>query len=398
MTAIHIPTPDFVTYDFSHRVTAAATGDRALTVTWSDGRESVFHYLWLRDCCACKACTNPATREQMFEIMSVPPDIRPSSVSATEAGALDITWDHEGHRSLYHPGWLRRYTYDTWAAEERPAIDGHRQTRIWDASLGTLPAFDAAAVLEDDGALLAWLVTLRDLGAALLKDMPTRKGMLEVLAARISFIRETNFGRFFDVIANLEENDNSTAYTALELPPHTDLPTRELEPGYQFLHCLSNAAKGGDSILVDGFGIAEHLRREEPDTFAMLTETPYDWHNTDPTSDYRFRAPVIGLDRDGGFDEIRFGNFIRGPFSFAADRMEAACLAYRRFQELTKDLRFRIVFRLEPGDVEVFDNRRVLHARTGFAPETGHRALEGCYVDRDEILSRIRVLRRTVSD
>ena len=42
----------------------------------------------------------------------------------------------------------------------------------------------------------------------------------------------------------------------------------------------------------------------------------------------------------------------------------------------------------------VFDNRRVLHARNAFDLKAGRRHLQGCYIDRDELLSRIRVLER----
>ena len=41
-----------------------------------------------------------------------------------------------------------------------------------------------------------------------------------------------------------------------------------------------------------------------------------------------------------------------------------------------------------------FDNRRILHARTAFDPGTGYRRLQGCYLDRDELHSRIRILDR----
>jgi gamma-butyrobetaine dioxygenase len=43
----------------------------------------------------------------------------------------------------------------------------------------------------------------------------------------------------------------------------------------------------------------------------------------------------------------------------------------------------------------VFDNRRVLHGRAAFDPATGHRHLQGFYVDRGEFDSRLRVLART---
>jgi gamma-butyrobetaine dioxygenase len=51
--------------------------------------------------------------------------------------------------------------------------------------------------------------------------------------------------------------------------------------------------------------------------------------------------------------------------------------------------------RLRAGDMWAFDNRRVMHARTEFDPSTGRRHLQGCYVDRDELLSRWRVLSRS---
>jgi hypothetical protein len=44
-------------------------------------------------------------------------------------------------------------------------------------------------------------------------------------------------------------------------------------------------------------------------------------------------------------------------------------------------------------------DRRVLHAaREEFDPNSGPRHLEGCYVDRDNFLSRLRVLERRGAD
>ncbi|MDE0750293.1 MAG: TauD/TfdA family dioxygenase, partial [Acidimicrobiales bacterium] len=42
------------------------------------------------------------------------------------------------------------------------------------------------------------------------------------------------------------------------------------------------------------------------------------------------------------------------------------------------------------GQLMAFDNQRVLHGRT--ACTTGARHLQGCYVDKDSLHSRIRVL------
>jgi gamma-butyrobetaine dioxygenase len=42
----------------------------------------------------------------------------------------------------------------------------------------------------------------------------------------------------------------------------------------------------------------------------------------------------------------------------------------------------------------MFDNNRVLHGRTSFDPNEGHRQLQGCYLDRDSPRSLYRVLNR----
>jgi gamma-butyrobetaine dioxygenase len=50
--------------------------------------------------------------------------------------------------------------------------------------------------------------------------------------------------------------------------------------------------------------------------------------------------------------------------------------------------------KLQNGDMVCFDNRRVLHGRMGYDPTTGERHLRGCYVEREELLSRARILAR----
>jgi gamma-butyrobetaine dioxygenase len=52
-----------------------------------------------------------------------------------------------------------------------------------------------------------------------------------------------------------------------------------------------------------------------------------------------------------------------------------------------------LTFRLGPGDCVVFDNTRILHARTGF-DAAGERHLQGCYADLDGVESAAAVLSR----
>ena len=379
---------DFRSYPLVHALTAATPLADRVHVTWADGRLSPFHLQWLRDNCPCQQCVYSVTREQVLEIVDVPEDLAPGEIRVDDQGRLCVAWQ-DGHQSQFDPGWLRAHAYDEQSRAERLASKPQRH--LWQHDL-QLPVFDYQALMEDTGALLQWLLAVRDIGLTQVRGVPTEPGSLKQIAQRISFIRESNFGVLFNVQSKADADSN--AYTAFNLPLHTDLPTRELQPGLQFLHCLVNDAEGGESIFVDGFAIADALRQEDPPLFQALCEIPVEFRNKDRHSDYRCLAPIIALDALGRVAEIRMANFLRGAFETSVEQMPLLYRAYRRFIAMTREPRFRLMQRLKPGELWCFDNRRTLHARNAFDPASGARHFQGCYVDRDELLSRILVLQR----
>ncbi|WP_447801536.1 gamma-butyrobetaine dioxygenase [Pseudomonas kilonensis] len=379
---------DFRRYPLISPLTAATPLVDRIQVTWADGRASPFHHPWLRDNCPCPQCVYSVTREQVLEIVDVPEDIAPGATYLDDEGCLCVDWQ-DGHRSRFDPGWLRAHAYDDQSRAERLANKPRRQ--LWRRDL-QLPVFDYPALMDDADALLQWLLAVRDIGLTQVRGVPTEPGSLERVAQRISFIRESNFGVLFNVQSKADADSN--AYTAFNLPLHSDLPTRELQPGLQFLHCLVNDADGGESIFVDGFAIAQALQQEDPEAFDALCRIPVEFRNKDRRSDYRCLAPIIALDALDQVSEIRMANFLRGPFDTSVEQMPRLYRAYRRFIALTREPQFRLVQRLEPGQLWCFDNRRTLHARNAFDPASGARHFQGCYVDRDELLSRILVLQR----
>ena len=382
------PIADFRRYPMISALTAVQTLADRVSVQWADGRTSPFHHPWLRDNCPCAECVYSVTREQVLEIVDVPENLLPRSTRVDSDGCLHIDWQ-DGHVSRFDPGWLRAHAYDDASRAERRAAKP--QSRLWDSQL-QLPVFEYQALMDDSQALLQWLLALRDIGLSQVRGVPTEPGSLTSIAQRISFIRESNFGVLFNVQSRADADSN--AYTAFNLPLHSDLPTRELQPGLQFLHCLVNEAQGGESIFVDGFAIAHALRQEDPEAFRALCEIPVEFRNKDRHSDYRCQAPIIALDASGQVAEIRMANFLRGPFDASVEQMPDLYRAYRRFIAMTREPRFRLIQRLQPGELWCFDNRRTLHARNAFDPTSGARHFQGCYVDRDELLSRILVLQR----
>ena len=70
------------------------------------------------------------------------------------------------------------------------------------------------------------------------------------------------------------------------------------------------------------------------------------------------------------------------------------------FAGMLEDPGARFEYLLKEGDAVLFDNRRVLHARTAFTEreadsneEETNRWLKGCYLEADAVLDRGRVLR-----
>ena len=70
--------------------------------------------------------------------------------------------------------------------------------------------------------------------------------------------------------------------------------------------------------------------------------------------------------------------------------------AYRAFGSLLEDpdvqAAWKISFRLEPGQMVTFNQRRMLHGREAFSSHVGTRWLQGCYVGIDEFTNRFRTL------
>jgi gamma-butyrobetaine dioxygenase len=381
----HVNTADFDVYPRISQLLRVECLDRWLTLRWHDGFTARFHYLWLRDNCPCEACVHQVTKEQTFELLAIDAAIKPVSANVVD-GLLNLVWPGN-HQSTYDSGWLRYHSYS-----ESPAADPVPQPILWDAALGAPPTFDGAAILTNDDALLAWASALASHGCSLLTGVPKSANVGDV-ARRLGPVRDTNFGLLWDVVA--EPDPVTNANTALPLPPHVDLPTREYQPGIQLLHCLVNEATGGESILVDGFRLADEVKNTRPDLYETLCTIPWDWANRAKTSDYRFTSPILVTNTQGTVTEVRLGNWLRAPLtSVPFDQVEQAYAAYRYIFALSFDDRFALKFRLGPGDCMVFDNRRILHARGAFSGEAGHRHLQGCYTERDELYSRLRMLHR----
>ena len=361
-----------------------------IKIIWSDGEESKFNYLWLRD--NCPTAHDKDSNHRMFNILEVSQNINPKNYNVSSDGKLEIEWSEGDHTSYYDPKWLRDNCYTI--KNKKKYISPYK---LWDSSLEKnleTIQIDHGEIINSESGLIKWLELLHYNGIAIVKNSPVEKNSALKVLNRISHTRETFFKTPFEVI-NIPKPNNS-AYTAHALRNHMDLPWFENPPGYQFLHCLVNSAKGGDSSAVDAFAVADYLRNNEKDIFDILVNTPLKFRDKDYTQEAirSVHGTAISLTKDGDYNDIRYSIATLDALDCHPDQMDSVYKAHHRFGNLLHDPKFQINFRLEPGDIFSFNNRRLLHGRTEFDPNSGHRHLQGYYMDRDEIIGRLKYLKQ----
>ncbi len=349
-----------------------------------DGSVVPIHPRWLRERLDGPDQMEPANGQRLYNPSDLPDGL--SVVEVTErAPAVWTVRFSDGAAGPLDAGRLLA------EAGQSAANPGLPARVAWTGALSPLPIVAWHANPSDALLLRATDAFLR-YGFVILCDVPSTDGTVLDVAGAFGWVRDTNFGKMFNVRS--EPNPEDLAYTGLALDPHTDNPYREPVPGVQLLHCLTNRTRGGFSTLVDGLTVAETLRARDPKAFRILAATPVRYIYTHQRTELIDYAPLIEHDAGGSICGLRVSPKLE--FVPLMDDSELALFyrARRLLDRMLCDPEFAIRFLLADGDLMMFDNRRVLHGRTSFDPQEGLRHLQGCYIDIDGPRSLFRVLSR----
>ncbi|PSJ64213.1 2-trimethylaminoethylphosphonate dioxygenase [Pseudaminobacter soli (ex Li et al. 2025)] len=366
---------------------------RTVELVWNDDHRARFHAVWLRDNALDDKTRSPGNGQRLITILDIPADTNIAQAAVVN-GDLSVRFAPENKTVSFPSAWLRANAYDRARTAELGWIG--EGVAPWDKQTmqNSVPRSSYTAATHDPAVLKGWLSAVRTYGFAVMDGLPTESGSLCRIVDLFGYVRETNYGRWFEVRA--EVNPNNLAFTNLGLQAHTDNPYRDPVPTLQILACLENTVEGGESSVVDGFAVAKALQRENPEAFRLLSSWPARFEYAG-TSDVRLRSkrPMIELGPDGQMLAIRFNNRSLAPaVDVPFEDMPAYYAAYRRFAELIEDPRFEVTFKLEPGQAFIVDNTRVMHARKEFSG-TGKRWLQGCYTDKDGLLSTLAAIEET---
>lgn len=363
------------------RITAASPTETGLSVT-VDGTEKRFPWLWVRDHSQDEEVFHQAARQRLVETFELG-RVGPADRIEIEGDRLIVAWVGTPE-SRFTADYLARVASPGQSYEvigtDRPS---------WDAEsvASRVTVVDHEAFLKDDAVLADALENIRRTGLVSLKNVPTTIAASREVMERIAYIRSSIFGEMWELKSDGKMAD--TGSTPLEITPHNDGTYNHDAPGLMSLHCLEYNATGGDNVLVDGFRIAEILRRDHPAAYEILSRVEIPGQYIGDGAYLVARRPVLRHDDAGNLVQVSFNNHDRAPFALPEAEMSELYEALGLFAGLIRDRANQYAFGQREGDMVIFDNWRLLHGRLAFE---GQRHMVGCYLNREDFESRMRML------
>ncbi|PHH79101.1 hypothetical protein CDD82_2592 [Ophiocordyceps australis] len=380
------------------------------SVDESDGRfkSRGFHATRIRDGCNCSKCRDPTSGNKLFSTADIPPDLEVLRVEEEPLVGLRITFSEpEGSgEEAQHETMVPWSDVQYWTANRRLRRWGHLPTMAA-VRRRFKPFFWKSAQVEKQMKRVSWeelqgpkgvfkvLEQVTRLGLVVVTDVPPERDAVEAVARRLGPLRETFYGRTFEV--RVKADADNVAYTGRALPLHQDLLYLSPPPRIQLLHCYDD---GGAAQTPTVFCDAERIGR-----ILLLLRMQYpvlDPLFTDPVP-YTYRAdghyyhnehPVIDIDwRDQAYRQLwwsppfaghqQVAEYSLGPWIHAAHFL--AALAKHPSNTFSLDL--------EAGQCVIFDNLRLLHGRPAIPPGRGpgaaERLLYGTYIAPDDFYSAV---------
>ena len=348
-----------------------------------NGSKKEIHPFWLRERVNGESFVDKGTQQRLFDPTELNENIE----------IKDLNLSDEFLEVSFNDGVKTKLTIQSIIKEFSNINDVKFIQKIkWDSSLSDFNNYEFNENIFEERKMYEALINFYKFGFVIFKKVPTKNNFIVKFANSIGSIRRTNFGEFFNVKS--KPNPNDLAYTSLALAPHTDNPYRNPVPCIQILHCIENEVNGGYSTLVDGFTVTEKLKNDYPDYYKILSEIKVRYQFIDQDVFLEDWAEMIKLDENQNFKQVRFSPRLDFVPLMDRDKLNLYYSARNKISELYNSDKYRIEFKLMPGDLLMMDNHRLLHGRTSYDANEGNRFLQGCYIDYDSTEGKLKHLKR----
>ena len=347
------------------------------------GAKKEIHPFWLRERVNSENFLDQKTQQRLFDPTMLKNSSEISKVSISDK-ILKVSFKDGAYAKLVIENILKEFEKDN----ELYFID----KISWKSDFQNNNIYKFNKNFFEEKIMYESLLDFYKYGFVIFENVPTKDNFIVNFANSIGSIRRTNFGEFFNVKS--KPNPNDLAYTSLPLAPHTDNPYRKPVPCIQLLHCIENEVGGGLSTLVDGLAVTEELKKEHPSFFQILTEIKVRFQFVDDNVVLEDWAEMIQLDENKRLKQVRFSPRLDFVPLMDKGKLELYYAARNKISEMYNSEKFRIEFKLKPGDLLMMDNYRLLHGRTEYNANEGNRFLQGCYIDYDSTEGKLKHLKR----
>lgn len=373
-----------------------------------------FSNKWLRDNCQCPECVDTSTRQKLISSGHISSSCTPKKCEITETPkglGLIVDWErnsiqgyHGQHKSEFPLTWLIKHISSSVSIPNTETTSMAKKQLeeftpiLWNKkSISGVDLFvEYNNLINSQKDYFRFLNLIAKYGFGFIRNVPTNQtsgiGGVELLATKFGPIRETFYGRVFTVKS--VPNAKNIAYTSLHLPVHMDLMYFESPPGLQFLHCIENSTIGGESTFVDIFSAIEMLQQMNAKYFSTLCNIRVNFEYDNNNHHLKKTRPtIVAFPQHHNTYESYYAPPFQGVMPhYGYEIMDEFYEAFNTFSTIIDSDRMTFKYRLKKGDCVVFANRRVIHGRLSFEPNTGSRHLKGTYVDWDSFLDAYRVL------
>jgi trimethyllysine dioxygenase len=343
-----------------------------LYIQFSNKLDDNFPNIWLRDHAKDELNWDSRSSQRKTITSSIESNLYIKNASITDNGKfINILWS-----DLKEP---IKYSSDFLLENSLSKELKTKKLKLWkkrDINKETFINFKD--VFSDDG-FKNFLKNLYQYGFCVIEDCETEIKSVEKIANKIGYVRQSIFGGLWSFES--DEDMADSAYTQEELRPHTDSTYSNDAPGLQLLLCCRYNAIGGDSIMVDGFKIAETIQNENKDLFDILSTIEVPGNYIGDGVFLESKRPVFRLDNNREISQVSFNNYDRAAFRLENDLMIKFYEAINKFDILANSIDFQWKHILKPGQLLIFNNWRILHGRGSFK---GLRKMAGCYLNKED--------------
>ena len=343
-----------------------------LQVHFNDEKEEIYPNIWLRDHARDEENWDKRSNQRKTFTATLDFKIKIKSAEILDNGkSIKIIWP-----DLEKPV---TYSYEFLFNNSLNNKSKINSLKLWkENDLDDQIYIDFETVQSNEG-YKKFLKNLYQYGFSVVQNCKTEMSSVENIVNKIGYVRNSIFGGLWSFESNEDKADS--AYTQEELRPHTDATYSNDAPGLQLLLCCDYKAKGGDSIMVDGFKIAEIIKKDNKELFEILSTINVKGSYIGDGVFLEAERPIFNLNSKKELFQVSFNNYDRAPFRFEKDLTIKFYEAIRTFDLMANSKEYQWRHILKPGELLIFNNWRVLHGRGSF---DGTRKISGCYINKED--------------